>query len=150
MTAVTISHDSLPYQITTDISCFDMELIHRWLSTDAYWSKNIPYEVVEKAFQNSLSFAVLDSDGSTVGMARMITDEATFGYLADVYICPEERSKGLGVWLIGGIMAHEKLQGLRRTMLATGDMHALYHKFGFSEVEDSKILMEITQPDIYS
>ncbi|MBV1901694.1 MAG: GNAT family N-acetyltransferase [Kordiimonadaceae bacterium] len=142
-------HSSLPYRISTDISLFDMAQIHDWLSKDAYWSLNIPFQTVEKAFKNSLSFALLSEEGATVGVARLITDEATFAYLADVYVRPENRGLGLATWLMEVIMAYDKVVGLRRFMLATSDMQALYRKFGFAEVGKSNVLMETTMPDIY-
>ncbi len=142
-------HPTAPYYISTDIDHFDMGQVHHWLSVDAYWSLGIPFDVVNKAFRNSLSFGVFKGDGEQIGMARLITDRATFGYLADVFLSPTERGQGLAKWLMDIIMAHPELTGFRRTMLATRDMHALYRQYNFTGVEEHPLLMEITVPDIY-
>lgn len=142
-------HPSAPYYISIDVDRFDMKLVHKWLSVDAYWSLGIPFEVVDKAFRNSLSFGVFKQNGEQVGMARMISDRATFGYLADVFLSPAVRGQGLAKWLMDTVMAHPELTGLRRTMLATRDMHALYRQYNFTDVEGHPLLMEITVPDIY-
>lgn len=143
-------HPDGSYYISTDVDQFNMKLVHKWLSVDAYWSKDIPFDIVHKAFTNSLSFGVFRKDGSQVGIARMITDRATFGYLADVFLLPSERGQGLAKWLMDIIMAHPELIGLRRTMLATSDMHPLYRQYGFKDVEGHPLLMEIAKPGIYS
>lgn len=143
------THTSLPYFISTDLSLFDMPLVHSWL-TDTYWAKGIPLKIVEQSFKNSLSFGVFQRDGAQVGCARMITDRATFAYLADVYLADSCRGKGLGRWMMDMIMAHDDLQGLRRMMLATSDMHTLYKQVGFTSLTNPAVMMEISVPDIYS
>lgn len=143
------THATLPYVISTDIDLFDLPLIHSWL-IKTYWAKGIPFSIVERSFQNSLSFGVFSQDGVQVGCARMITDHATFAYLADVYLESSCRGKGLGRWMLEAIMAHKELQGLRRVMLATNDMHALYKQVGFSCLGNPSAMMEISVPDIYS
>lgn len=142
-------HANLSYYVSTDITDFDLALVHKWLSVDAYWSQNIPQGIVKKAFSNSLAFGMFKENGVQVGVARMVTDCATFGYLADVFIVPEERGQGLAKWLMTIIMEHPELQGLRRVMLATSDMHPLYRQFGFKDVDGSDLLMEIVHKDIY-
>ena len=142
-------HADLGYWITTDVDTFDMDFVHEKLSGDAYWSKGIPRDTLEKAFRNSLSFGLFAPDKSQVGMARMVTDRATFAYLADVYVSAAHRGKGLGDFIMQVIMAHPDLQGLRRMMLATSDMHPLYRKYGFSAIGQPDILMEQVVPDIY-
>ncbi len=142
-------HPSGDFYISTDIEKFDMETVHRWLSIEAYWSAEIPFDIVDRAFRNSLSFGIFKKNSDQIGVARMITDRATFGYLADVFLVPEERGQGLAKWLMDVIMQHPELTGLRRTMLATRDMHPLYKKYGFKKVEGHPLLMEITVPDIY-
>ncbi|MEX0300386.1 MAG: GNAT family N-acetyltransferase [Kordiimonas sp.] len=142
-------HSSGKFYISTNVEEFDMEQVHRWLSVDAYWSEGIPFELVNRAFRNALSFGIYREDATQIGMARMITDRATFGYLADVFLVPEERGQGLAKWLMDVVMSHPELSGLRRTMLATRDMHPLYKQYGFKNVEGHPLLMEITVPDIY-
>lgn len=130
------------YYIGTEVSAFDFTRIHHWLSTDAYWSMGIPLDTVKKAFDHSLSFGVFHRTEGQVGVARMISDTATFAYLADVYIVADHRGQGLGTFLMDTIVAHPDLQGLRRQMLATNDMHSLYRKYGFADLAKPDILME--------
>ena len=115
--------------ISTDKSKIDLDYVHEFLS-NSYWSPGVPMETVKRAMQNSLCFGVYDN-GRQVGYARIITDTATFAYLADVFIDENYRGKGLGKWLVKVILAHPDLQGLRRIILATKDAHSLYAQFGF-------------------
>jgi GNAT superfamily N-acetyltransferase len=120
--------------ISTDKSRLDMEYIHQFLS-NSYWSPGVPIETVKRAINGSLCFGVYDKDRQ-IGYARMITDQATFAYLADVFIDENCRGKGLGKWLINMILAHPDLQGLRRIMLATKDAHKLYEQLGFTALPE--------------
>lgn len=142
-------HETLPYYIATDIAVFDLPRVHKWLSVDAYWSIDIPYETVVRAFANSLSFGLFKDTGEQVGCARMITDRATFAYLADVFLIESERGQGLAKWLMSVIMAHPDITGLRRLMLATRDMHGLYRQFGFQDIEGDPLLMQIAVKNAY-
>ena len=117
------------YIISTDKNKIDTDYVHGFL-TQSYWSPGVPRETVKKAMQNSLCFGVYDN-GRQIGYARMVTDTATFDYLADVFIVENYRGKGLGKWLVKVILAHPELQGLRRIILATRDAHSLYSQFGF-------------------
>ena len=137
-----------PYEITCDKSRLDIEAIHRFL-TQSYWSPGVPRAVIERAIANSLCFGLL-LERQQVGFARVITDKATFAYLADVYVLPEHRGKGLSLRLMEQIMRHPDLQGLRRMMLATRDAHSLYEKFGFKPLAVPERIMELHKPDIYS
>jgi GNAT superfamily N-acetyltransferase len=137
-----------PYEITCDKTRFDIEAIHRFLN-QSYWSPGIPRSVIERAVANSLCFGVL-LDGHQIAFARVITDKATFGYLADVYVLPEHRGKGLSLRLMEQIISHPDLQGIRRMLLATRDAHSLYEKFGFRPLAAPERLMEIHKPNIYS
>jgi GNAT superfamily N-acetyltransferase len=135
------------FAISTDPSRLDLSTIHRFLR-GSYWAAEIPYAVVERAVAGSLPFGVYR--GSTqVGFARVITDRATFAYIADVFIEDAYRGRGLGTWLIETILDHPELQGLRRWMLVTRDAHGLYRKFGFQEVRDPASVMERRDPDVY-
>jgi GNAT superfamily N-acetyltransferase len=136
-----------PYEITCDTTRLDIDAIHRFLS-ESYWSTGIPRSVLERAIANSICFGVL-LHGQQVGFARVVTDKATFGYLADVYILPEHRSRGLARRLIEQVLAHPELQGLRRMVLATRDAHALYAKFGFTPLAAPDRFMERHNPDVY-
>jgi GNAT superfamily N-acetyltransferase len=136
-----------PYEITCDRTRLDIEAIHRFLS-QSYWSPGIPRAIVERAIANSLCFGILH-EGEQVGFARVITDKATFAYLADVYVLPEHRGKGLSRRLMEQIVRHPDLQGLRRMMLATRDAHALYAKFGFKPLAAPERIMEVHDPNAY-
>ena len=110
------------YTISTDNSRLDIGVIYQYLSQESYWAKNIPLEVVQRSIDNSFCFGLYHQN-SQIGFARLVTDKATFAYLADVFILPEYRGKGLSKWLIGTIHAHPDMQGLRRWMLGTKDAH---------------------------
>jgi len=144
-----LKHPSLEYALSFELADFQLDTVHSWLSRDAYWSKGLPRKVMERSFRNSLVIGLYHTELGQAGMARMVTDKATFAYLSDVYIAESHRGLGLANWLMETLMAHPDLQGLRRIMLATSDMHALYRKFGFRDVGQSKLLMEIIDPDIY-
>jgi GNAT superfamily N-acetyltransferase len=124
------------YSISTDRDRLDLDRIHRFLSTDAYWSPGVAREVVERSIANSLCFGVYAAaTGEQVGFARAVTDYATFAWLADVYVEREHRGHGLGKRLVAEVLGHPELRGLRRWMLGTADAHELYRRFGFSELE---------------
>lgn len=130
------------YTISDDKIKLNLEVIHRFLSQEAYWCKNIPIEIVQRSIENSLCFGVYQGNDQ-VGFARVITDQATFGYLADVFILPEHRGKGLSKQLVAFIMAYPPLQGLRRIMLVTFDAHGLYEQFGFKPIDSPENTMSI-------
>jgi N-acetylglutamate synthase-like GNAT family acetyltransferase len=136
------------YKISSNLDDMDMAVIHDYI-TRSYWAKGIPKTVLNKAMQNSLCFGVFTTPGEQIGFARMISDSATFAYLADVFILDAHRGRGLGKWLLGTILAHPDLQGLRRITLATLDAHGLYEQFGFKSLSSPNRLMEILDPDVY-
>ena len=135
------------YSITTDKAKIDIDYTHQFLS-QTYWAEGIPREVVESSIHGSLCFAVFHQT-QQVGFARVISDEATFAYLADVFIDPDYRGKGLSKWLMKIIMAYPTLQGLRRFLLATRDAHGLYEQFGFTPIPSVDPWMQVHKPDIY-
>lgn len=135
------------YEISTDPQRLDVAAVHAYL-TQSYWSPGIPRAVVERTIANSLCFG-LYCGAEQVGFARVVTDRATFAYLADVFILDPHRGKGLSKWLMEFIKGHEDLQGLRRFMLATKDAHGLYRQFGFTELANPSRMMEILQPNVY-
>jgi GNAT superfamily N-acetyltransferase len=122
------------YEISTDPQRLDMDRIHRFLSTEAYWSPVVPRDVVERSIAHSLCFGVYAPDGEQTGFARAVTDRATYAWIADLYIEAGHRGRGLGKRLVKTILGHPELQGLRRVMLATADAHGLYRQFGFEEL----------------
>ena len=119
------------YEISTDPGRLDIPRIHHWLSTDAYWALGRPLEKVERAVRHSLNFGVYDPGGEQVGYARVVTDEATFAWLCDVYIDRPARGRGVGVRLIEAVRDHLAPFGLPRVLLATNDAHGVYAKVGF-------------------
>ena len=150
-----------PYTISDDPARLDLDVIHRYLSTESYWARGIPRETVARSVAGSLCFGVYyiersqseaeggAGEGAQVGFARVITDRTTFAWLADVFILDEHRGRGLSKRLLSTILAHPDLQGLRRWMLATWDAHGLYRQFGFKEPVRADRLMERHQPDLY-
>lgn len=136
------------YTITTDKRQLDLNAIHAFLS-QTYWSPGVPKAVVERAIENSLAFGVFKGN-EQVGFARVVTDKATFAYLADVYVLEAHRGKGLSKRLLEEIHAHEELQGLRRFLLATKDAHGLYAQFGFKELANPSLMMERWNPNAYT
>jgi GNAT superfamily N-acetyltransferase len=133
--------------ISTDPSRLDRSLVARFLA-GSYWARGIPQEVVDGSIENSLCFGLYRGQAQ-LGFARVITDFATFAYLADVFIVETSRGEGLGVWLMEVIMGHPSLQNLRRWMLVTRDAHGLYEKFGWRPLDHPERIMEIVKPDIY-
>lgn len=135
------------WTISTDPARQDVNAIHAFLAS-AYWSEQIPREVVERAVRNSLCFGLFES-AVQIGLARVVTDYATFAYLCDVYVLESHRGHGLGKWLIECVMAHPQLQGLRRFNLVTADAHGLYARHGFQPLAKPANHMERHKPDIY-
>jgi ribosomal protein S18 acetylase RimI-like enzyme len=135
-------------RISTNRADVNLDVVHAFLSQDAYWSKNIPFELVRKAIENSYCFSAFVEDRQ-VGFARVISDGATFAYLCDVFTLPEFRGRGIGKKLMQTVQAHPELQGLRRWMLMTADAHKLYESYGFNALAKPDRAMEISKPDIY-
>lgn len=142
------------FSISTDNNLIDFELVYSFIS-QSYWAKGIPVNTMRKAIDNAFCFGVYADPTKSkenlkqVGFARMITDKATFAYLADVFILEEFRGLGLSKFLVEHIVSHPDLQGLRRIMLATKDAHGLYKRYGFKEIEYPEMLMQIWKPDVY-
>jgi GNAT superfamily N-acetyltransferase len=145
---------SFSWKITDDIyvsdekELLDLSYIHAYLSRHSYWAENIPVEVVARSIRGSHCFGVYYKN-QQVGFARVITDKATFGYLADVFIDEVFRGRGLAKQLLEVIFAHPDLQDFRTWLLGTRDAHALYAKFGFKALESPERYMRRAKPDIY-
>jgi len=135
------------FTISTEKEKLDIDLIHSFLNR-TYWAEGISKEVIRRSIEGSLCFGVFEND-KQVGFARMITDKATFAYLADVFIIEEFRGRGLSKWLMEIIMSHPDLQGLRRMILVTKDAHGLYKQFGFTPLMNVDRWMNILDPDVY-
>ena len=136
------------YTISTDPSRLDLKVIHDFL-TQSYWAAGVPVEIVKRSVENSLPFG-LYKDDRQIGFARVITDYATFAYLADVFILEPFRGAGLGKWLVAAIDSHPELKGLRRWMLATRDAHKLYQTTGFESLKQPDRWMEKHNPSVYA
>lgn len=136
------------YEISSDARRLNLDVIHTFLAEQSYWSKGIPRSTVQRAIENSICFGVYHG-AEQVGFARIVTDRSTFALLADVFILEAHRGKGLSKWLMGRVVAHDDLQGLRRFLLATSDAHGLYRQFGFEALGNPSRFMEILRPDIY-
>jgi GNAT superfamily N-acetyltransferase len=139
----------MTYEISADTSRLDLDVIHRYLSEESYWAPGIPRETVTRAIANSLCFGIYTEEGAQVGFARLITDRATFAYLADVFVLSEHRGKGLSKRLMETIIAHPEVQGLRRWALATRDAHELYVRYGFTPLAKPDRMMERHDPNVY-
>ncbi len=137
------------FVFSDDVHKIDAHAVHFYLSTQSYWAQNIPLETVKTSIANSLCFGVY-KDTLQIGFARWITDKATFGYLADVYIEEGYRGLGLSKKLMSLMLFHKDLQGLRRYMLANRDAHGLYSQFGFKPLENPSNLMAVVIPDVYN
>jgi GNAT superfamily N-acetyltransferase len=135
-------------RISTDPASLDLQLIHRFLSAQSYWARGIPLELVRTSLKHSLCFGGYLGERQ-VAFARVVTDFATFANLSDVFVLSEHRGHGYAKALIAAVIAHPRLQGLRRFMLATSDAHGLYRSFGFTALVRPDTLMERYDPDPY-
>ena len=136
------------YRYSSDKSLLQIPVIHRYLAEDSYWSEQIPLATVQAAIANSYCIGIYQGD-TQVGFARIVTDYATFGYLADVFVLPEHRGIGLSKFMMECITGLDWVNRLRRFSLATLDAHGLYTKFGFRAPEHPDRLLEITRPGMY-
>jgi len=119
------------YFVSTDPQLLDVDVVHHYLAEDSYWAAGVARATVERGMRHALCFGLYTAAGAQVGFARVVTDFATFAYLADVFVLRPYRGQGLGKWLIACILAHPELQGLRRWTLSTRDAHGFYAPFGF-------------------
>ena len=143
----TVEHRRGEFTVTTDRARLDLDMVHEFLAS-SYWAAGIPHDVFLRSVEDSLCFGVFEN-AKQVGFARVITDYATYAYLADVFILESHRRKGLSKFLMGCIVSHPQLQGLRRWTLATRDAHSLYAKFGFTPLKNPDRFMELHNPDVY-
>jgi GNAT superfamily N-acetyltransferase len=136
------------WTISTDSARLDVTVIHGYLSR-SYWAAGIPIRTVERSIERSLAFGLYEG-AAQIGFARVISDFATFAYLADVFVLESHHGRGLGVWLMEVVRSHPDLQNLRRWMLMTRDAHGLYRKVGFRELDDPVRCMQILDREIYT
>ena len=134
------------YAIRTDLADMDLDLVHDWLSTDAYWSMGRSREAVGAAAEHSLNFGAFAVGGRQVAYARVVTDHANFAWLCDVYVDRGHRGRGLGTRLVAAVVERLDELGIRRTLLATRDAHEVYTSWGFGPLPDPTMWMIRTPP----
>ena len=124
------------YRFSSDSAEIDRATVHRWLSEESYWAQGRSRALQDQAIDGSRNFGVFETaSGTQVAYARVVTDGATFAWLCDVFVTPEVRGQGIGVALIEGIIDVFESLNLKRMLLATGDAHGLYAKFGFEPLD---------------
>jgi GNAT superfamily N-acetyltransferase len=133
------------YSISTSNERLELPVIHDFISNQSYWAQGRTFETVQRALDNSLNFGIY-KDNQQVGFGRVVTDYATFAWIADVFVLSEHRGHGLSKWLIEVMLSHPKLQGFRRWVLATKDAHGLYERFGFIPLHRPERWMERPDP----
>ncbi|KJK13790.1 GCN5 family acetyltransferase [Terrabacter sp. 28] len=139
------AHRSTDYEIDFDLARMDLDRVHQWLSTDAFWALGRTRETVETAARNSLNFGAFTRDGTQVAYARVATDHATFAWLCDVYVDRDHRGQGLGTRLSEAVVARLRPLGLKRVLLSTLDAHDVYARVGFVPMPNPEKLMILDQ-----
>lgn len=135
-------------EVSSDPARVDLERVHAYLAGESYWARGIPRGTLERALANSLCYSGFVA-GRQVAFARVVTDQATFAYLADVFVVPEERGRGRARELLAAVFADPRVQGLRRWSLVTRDAHPLYARFGFRPLAAPERFMERHDPGMY-
>ncbi|MBX7171072.1 MAG: GNAT family N-acetyltransferase [Pyrinomonadaceae bacterium] len=136
------------FEISTDKARLQIDVIQKFLSEESYWAKSRTLEQTRTAIENSICFGIYD-DEKQIGFARVVSDQATFAYIGDVFVLSEYRGHGLSKWLMQTMLEHPDLQGLRRWILATKDAHGLYSQYGFHELTFPERWMELPAPNAY-
>lgn len=140
---------------SNDKSLLNIGYVHAYLANESYWAKGIAVELVRKSVAGSFCFGIyrtadVGANGAQIGFARVVSDGATFGYLADVFVDPGERGKGLSKKLMEFIFSFEEVRGFRRFMLGTKDAHGLYAQYGFKPLAAPERFMEVHNPGVYA
>ncbi|HEY0622410.1 GNAT family N-acetyltransferase [Sphingomonas sp.] len=135
------------YDISLDRARLQLDVIHGFIAR-SYWAIGMPRETLARAIANSVCVGAY-RDGEQVGFARVVTDRATFAYLADVFVLPEHGGKGLAKAMVQALQDHPELQGLRRWMLATSDAHGVYAALGWQPIAQPELFMQRHDPDVY-
>jgi len=130
--------------VSTDQARLDLDTVHAFLA-GSYWAAGIPRQVMERSIRHSICFGAFDR-GRQVGFARVISDRATFAYVADVFVLDSHRGRGIGKQIMAAVTSHPELQNLRLWTLFTRDAHGLYRQSGFREARYLDRLMERRQP----
>jgi GNAT superfamily N-acetyltransferase len=120
-------------EISTDRGRLDVALVHDFLSTSSYWAQGRPRAVIERSIANSLCFGAYHA-GAQVGFCRVVTDYAVFGYLADMFVVPAWRGRGVAARLLRAVIEHPEVVGLHGLQLRSRDARGLYARFGFQPI----------------
>jgi N-acetylglutamate synthase-like GNAT family acetyltransferase len=131
------------FVLSDDLSRISKETIYQWLQEEAYWSKGRSREMIDRSIDHSFLYGVISSEGVTVGCARVVTDQATFAWVCDVFVDAAHRGSGIGTWMVGSVVEHWRERGVPRVLLATRDAHEVYSKIGFSPIEHPERFMNI-------
>lgn len=138
----------MSFTLSFDPVRLDLDVIHGFLTT-SYWSPGISRETVSRAVAGSLCVGAFDAENMQIGFARLVTDRATFAYLADVFVAEGVRGAGIGRAMVKALMEHPDTQGLRRWLLATLDAHGVYQRLGWTPIAHPERFLEILDPDVY-
>jgi GNAT superfamily N-acetyltransferase len=134
-----------PYTVSTDRARLDLDAIHGFLARESYWSRGLDRAVLERGIAGSLPFGLYAQDGTQAGFGRLVTDGGSFAYLRDMFVLPEHRGHGLGLFLAECACAHPDLTTVHNWLLATEDAHALYAKLGFVAVDSGRYMRRIVR-----
>ena len=129
-------HADRVFEISTDPARLDRDLVHRFLSEDSYWARGRTREQSERIIDRSLCFGAYEDGRRQVAHARVLTDGVTFGYIADLFVVPAARGRGIGKALLAAILEHPEVRDVTRLTLLTADAHRLYERFGFGPLDD--------------
>jgi len=129
------------YLFSFDKLKIPIAVVYKYLSEESYWAQRVPFAVVERSIQNSICLGIYESSGALAGFGRMITDQATFAYLADIFILNPHRGKGLSKAMVKAFCNLAGQFEVRRFMLTTQDAHGLYAQYGFEPVSNPERIM---------
>jgi GNAT superfamily N-acetyltransferase len=131
-------------EISTDTARIDVDLVHGFLRT-SYWAEGRPRELVERSIANSICFGAY-TEGRQVAFGRVVTDRAVFAYLADIFVVPEFRGRGISKRLVRAMLDHPDLASVNGIHLRTRDAHGLYAQFGFGPIANPEEMMARHRP----
>lgn len=131
-------------RISIDPADVDLDVVAGFLGREAYWAIGRSRDVIERSLEGSVVVvSALESDGAMVGFARVVGDGATFAWLADVFVLPEARGRGIGAAVVEAALAAPAVMDVKRVVLATADAHGLYARFGFEPLAESERWMTV-------